>query len=207
MASSVIHLAVAKEINKKLLYEERSFLLGSIVPDIWKTMNVKKKQTHFLDTEENPVPNIDSFLKKYKEDLNDPFVAGYFVHLYTDYLWFKYFITEIIGDKKILLLSGDMIDRNINYGEIIYSDYDSITLGIIDKFELDLDLLSNEHLFDNLNIKEINNNKIKEFLDMVSLHIINTKEKEQIIFNNSNIETFIKRCDEIITEMLINKRY
>ena len=31
-------------------------------------------------------------INKYKNHLNDDFVMGYFIHLYTDYLWFKYFI-------------------------------------------------------------------------------------------------------------------
>lgn len=27
--------------------------------------------------------------------MNFDFVLGYYIHLYTDYLWFKYFMTEI----------------------------------------------------------------------------------------------------------------
>jgi hypothetical protein len=36
MASSIIHIAVAHEINKKLQFEEDKLLIGSIAPDIAK---------------------------------------------------------------------------------------------------------------------------------------------------------------------------
>ena len=102
MASSVIHMAVASEINKVLNRDYNILMIGSIAPDISKHVGLTKQQTHFLT--DNPVydiPDIDKFLSLYKDDLLDDFVMGYFIHLYTDYLWFKYFIPEIYEDESV----------------------------------------------------------------------------------------------------------
>ena len=85
MASAVIHLCVAKEVNKYLKMDENMILLGSIAPDISKQIGETKEISHFLDhTNEDDIPNIDRFLSKYKSELNKPFEVGYFIHLLTD---------------------------------------------------------------------------------------------------------------------------
>ena len=99
MASSVIHMCVASEVNKYLKKDNKGILIGSIAPDISKHINQSKQSSHFLDDVSNDIPNIDKFLNKYKSYLNDVFVMVYYIHLYTDYLWFKYFIPNFIkGD-------------------------------------------------------------------------------------------------------------
>ena len=66
MASAVIHLCVAKEVNKYLNMDEKYILLGSIAPDIAKQVGQTKEISHFLDhTNEDDIPNIDKFLAKY----------------------------------------------------------------------------------------------------------------------------------------------
>ena len=49
MASAVIHLCVAKEVNKYLKMDENMLLLGSIAPDLAKQINQTKEISHFLD--------------------------------------------------------------------------------------------------------------------------------------------------------------
>lgn len=93
MASAVIHLAVANEINKKLNRDKSQLLIGAIAPDISKFIGEDKTKSHFLKELDSNIPDIESFLNKYKNNLTDDFVMGYFIHLYTDYLWFKYFVT------------------------------------------------------------------------------------------------------------------
>ena len=65
MASAVIHLAVANEINKKLNKDKSKILIGSIAPDIAKLIGEKKYKSHFITTNDD-IPNIDLFLDKYK---------------------------------------------------------------------------------------------------------------------------------------------
>ena len=66
MASSVIHMAVANEINKVIKKDNHKLLIGSIAPDISKHLGETKVKSHFLDSEDTAIPNIDNFLNKYK---------------------------------------------------------------------------------------------------------------------------------------------
>ena len=49
MASAVIHLCIAKEVNKYLNMNLNELLLGSIAPDISKLIGESKEKSHFLD--------------------------------------------------------------------------------------------------------------------------------------------------------------
>ena len=44
MASSIIHICVAKEVNKYLKRNEKEILIGSIAPDISKQIGRTKKK-------------------------------------------------------------------------------------------------------------------------------------------------------------------
>ena len=48
MASAIIHICVANEINKKIKKDKSKLLIGSIAPDISKQVNETKKHSHFL---------------------------------------------------------------------------------------------------------------------------------------------------------------
>ena len=113
MASAIIHIAVAKEINKELHMNEKELFLGTIAPDISKQIGEKKTKSHFLTNKDNDYPNLDDFLDKYQNNLTNPFIMGYYIHLFTDYLWFKYFMPEISNSNDyIKLLSGDTLNCN-----------------------------------------------------------------------------------------------
>ena len=101
MASSIIHIAVAKEINKVLNRKESNLLIGTIAPDISKLLGENKVKSHFLGSEETDIPDMYKFLSKYKTYLDDDFVMGYYIHLFTDFLWFKYFITDFWDEDSI----------------------------------------------------------------------------------------------------------
>ena len=86
MASSVIHMAVATEINKVIKRNNDMLLIGSIAPDISKLIGEDKTRSHFLIQGSDCIPDLNKFLNKYNYFLNDDFILGYYVHLYTDYL-------------------------------------------------------------------------------------------------------------------------
>ena len=68
MASSVIHMCVAKKINETLkIKDENMLLLGSIAPDISKHLGESKTRSHFFDDNENV--DMNRFLEKYKNKL------------------------------------------------------------------------------------------------------------------------------------------
>ena len=199
MASSMIHIAVANEVNKKLNRNKRELLIGSIAPDISKLLNQSKLKSHFLDDIEADIPNIDKFLIKYKNNLNDDFVMGYYIHLYTDYLWRKYFFPEIYDNNTLTKLNGEKFvctDKEMQY--YIYNDYTNLNIKLIDKFDLDLAIFYEEIPTLNDIIKEIPMDKINLIIEKAGIIIANTKENKEYTFNVDNIEKFINTSTDLI---------
>ena len=198
MASTVIHMAIASEVNKTLKRNESEFLIGSIAPDISKLLGKNKVESHFLENETNDVPDIDRFIIKYKEYLDDDFVLGYFVHLYTDYLWFKYFVPEFYENDYITKLDGTKVKcTGKMFNQYIYNDYTNLNIQLINKYNMDLSIFYNDPpKFRNI-IKEIPMDRIKLIIDKASIIIKNSKVSKDLIINIENIENFIELCIEL----------
>ena len=89
-----IHIEISKRLRKKLNYNDEDyelFLFGSIAPDInngYLVKDVSKvidhKITHFS---EKNIYSYKNFLEKYKDQIKDPFVFGYFTHLVSDFVF------------------------------------------------------------------------------------------------------------------------
>ena len=92
MASAIIHISVANEINKKLKMNNDLLLIGSIAPDLAKLIGQTKDKGHFLFGDKG-TPHMDKFLLKYRID--NPFNMGYYIHLYTDLYWFRDLLPKI----------------------------------------------------------------------------------------------------------------
>ena len=141
MASSVIHMCIANEVNKYLKKDFKGILIDSIAPDISKHINQTKKQSHFLDDATNNIPNINKFLNKYKPYLNDSFVMGYYIHLYTDYLWFKYFLPNFIKKDFVYTLDNKKVSLSEEVKlEYIYNDYTNLNIRLLDEYEMNLSI-------------------------------------------------------------------
>ena len=203
MASAIIHMVVANEINKKINRDSDKLLIGSIAPDISKFLGQTKIKSHFLSDENNDIPNIKAFLKKYINNLDDDFVLGYFIHLYTDYFWFKYFIPEIYRKNFITKLDGTVVKCSGNMQEMyIYNDYTNLNTKLLDSYNLKLDIFNNSTpVFANI-IDEIPVEKIDIIINQVLLIIENSKTNKDLVFNFENIENFIKMTVELILSKL-----
>ena len=202
MASSMIHIAVANEVNKKLNRDRSKLLIGSIAPDIGKLVGLEKIVTHFGDNNDN-IPNLDKFLDKYKDNLNDDFVLGYYIHLITDYLWFKYFVTEIDSDGLITKLDGTKVKCVDNMLYIyMYNDYTNLNIKLIEEYDLDLKIFYDEiPELENI-IKEIPMDKISVIVDKAGEIIENSKKRKEYLFNIDNIKTFVTTSTDLILSNL-----
>lgn len=202
MASSVIHMCIAKEINKTLKIKDLNMLLlGSIALDISKHIGQSKDKSHFLI---NSIDiNIDSFLKKYRKQLSNPFIMGYFIHLYTDLLWNKYFISEIVDNNTIHLLNGKIIENNpVLYENLIYNDYTNLNIQLLDEYNLDLSLFYNEAAIPKVEMTEIPIDKLQVLINYTGIIIENTKKNKDYIFNLEQIKVFIKTSVLIILSII-----
>lgn len=198
MASAVIHLCIAKEINKYLHFDENMILLGSIAPDIAKQIGQTKEISHFLDhTTDDDIPNIDRFLAKYRTELSKPFEMGYFIHLLTDKYWFRDYIHKYIARYS----------NNNNFKEkltatalrkIIYNDYTNINITLIDNHTLPLDIFYNKLQMPESKITEIPVDKLDILIEKMGLIIENSKEEKSFVFDIADIEIFIENTVKYI---------
>ncbi len=205
MASSVIHLCVAKKINETLKLDERQFYLGSIAPDISKFIGEAREKTHFITKANSDVPEINLFLVKYRDYLDDPFVMGYFVHLYTDKLWFSEFIPNKFEDTKIRLLDGTLLEVDEKqWTEIMYSDYTNLATKLFDYYSPDLSLFYEDFIEPNDIIEELQVDKLPIFLEKSGKFIMESKEEKTYLFDIDNIIDFVDECNDKILEFLKN---
>lgn len=203
MASSVIHMAVATEINKVIKRNNDMLLIGSIAPDISKHLGQSKLESHFQDNKDDNIPNIDRFLSKYKDYLNDDFVMGYFIHLYTDYLWFKYFIPDISNKNCITKLDGTVVKCTGNMMQLyIYNDFTNLNAQLLDYYNMDLSIYYNELPEIKNIIQEIPMDKLQIIIDQASIIIEDTKKRKEYIFNLEHVNNFIKMSVELTLSKL-----
>ncbi len=198
MPSTIIHMAVAKEINSKLKRDNSKFMLGAIAPDLSKEVGLDRNVSHFIDNEDG-IPNLNLFLNKYKNFLDDDFVLGYYVHLFTDYLWFKYFLTEIRNKNIITKLDGSMIKYTGRMSLIyIYNDYTDLNMKVIDEYGLDLKIYYNKIPKMNNIITEIPMDKLNVLLNKTEKIIENSKSHKNMVFNMEHIRQFIKTTIDLL---------
>ncbi|MCX8074704.1 MAG: hypothetical protein N2749_03855 [Clostridia bacterium] len=230
MASYDIHIAVAKrflEINDEIRYDENSklhFFLGTIAPDLIASKYISRDECHFDRRENRSYVNIDLdyFVDKYSKLFNIPFVLGYYIHLYTDQVFYnEYMNTRIklieknvnVFNYKYLIVDSNKI---ITLAEIcstdgIYSDYDMLNDFICKKFSLNFeqlkinfkeiiksDISEAKLIFEN---NELNYNEIIKKLDITNVVNYN-KDAEIKILSEDSISEFIENTAQKLNELL-----
>lgn len=205
MASSLIHVAICNELNKKLKRDTKKILIGTVAPDISKLIGETKKHTHFLISDDENIPDLDKFLSKYKDNLDDDFVLGYYIHLFTDYLWFKYFMSEIYDKDKRLVTKLDGTEVEC-YGQMlvlyIYNDYTNLNYSLTKKYNLDMSFLYEEiPIFDDI-IEEAHMDKLNIVIDKFREIYENSKIHKDMIFNMDNVNKFIDLSIKLISTNL-----
>lgn len=197
MASSVIHMAVANEVNKVLKRDNSKLLIGSIAPDISKQIGQDRNISHFIFKE--GLIDLDKFLDKYKNNLDDDFVLGYYIHLLTDYFWFKYFMPEITNYSIIKTLDGK--ELKLSKEEIcqyIYNDYTNINIKVINEYNMDLKIFFNELPEIKNIIEEIPMEKLQVIVDKAGIIIMNSTNGKNYTFDIKNVKQFINFTKNLI---------
>lgn len=203
MASSVIHICVAKKINETLKVNEKQLYLGSIAPDISKFIGEPREKTHFITELNSYSPNVSLFLEKYKSYLDDPFVLGYFVHLYTDEIWFNEFIPNRFQDTKIKLLDGTLLEvTEEQWTNLMYSDYNNVASQLFDYYQPNLSIFYDAFERPNDIIEELAIDKLPIFMEKAGEFIMASKEGKTYIFDIENIINFVEECNDKILKFL-----
>lgn len=204
MASAIIHICVAKKLEKYLkIKNTKDYYLGSIAPDIAKQIGMSKKQSHFLYNKKEQVPNIEMFIEKYPNYKSNDFDLGYFIHLYTDKLWFDGFIDELTYNSSIRLLDGTIINLDKEkIDSFIYQDYTNLNIKLIDEYNLDLSMFYEDFNIPDSNIEEIPLDKLNILIDKMGIIIANSKEEKAYMFDIVSITNFIEKSKSEILKYL-----
>lgn len=207
MASAIIHLAIAKELENKLEIDDiKDYYLGSIAPDIAKQIGMPKGISHFSNISRNDIPNIDLFVKRYPTFKYNSFNLGYFIHLFTDKIWYEEIMIKIISENSIKLLDGTILNiNNEEKTELIYSDYTNLNSELIDEYNLDLSLFYEEFKIPDTYLNEIPIEKLDILINKMSIIIENSKKEKAYTFDIYLVKNFIEDCTNRILEEL--KKY
>lgn len=206
MASAVIHLAVAKELLPYLeVANVNEYYLGSIAPDIAKLVGETKQKSHFLYNEREDVPNIKMFTNKYKDFKKNSFDLGYYIHLFTDKIWFDKFLRKLVQNSSVKLLDGTIIEcSKEQFVNLIYSDYTNLNIELIDEYNIDLSLFYEEFQIPNTKIEEIPKDKLYILINEMGIIIENFRQEKEYILDIFLIESFISEVKERILSELKN---
>lgn len=201
MASAIIHLVIAKELESKLDIEnKKDYYLGSIAPDISKQIGQDRNISHFSKNMRNGIPNINLFVKRYPTFKYNSFNLGYFIHLYTDKLWLENLLTKLTNENSIKLLDGTILNTTSQeVQELIYSDYTNLNIQLIEDYNLDLSLFYEDFQKPNTPLNEIPIDKLDILINKMGIIIENSKKEKTFLLD---IYTVKKHIDECINEIL-----
>lgn len=204
MASAIIHLAVAKTLEQYLNIENpRDYYLGSIAPDISKQIGENKQESHFLINARDDIPNIELFINKYPNFKDNSFNLGYFIHLYTDKVWFSRFISQICAGNYIKLLDGTVINTTPEeMQKIVYQDYTNLNVKLLDEYKMDLSLFYEDFIKPDTELDEIPTDKLNILIDKMGLIIENSKEEKPYTFDTFLVLDFIDKVSQEILNIL-----
>lgn len=208
MASAIIHLAVAKELEKRLkkIPNHYDYYLGSIAPDLAKQIGISREESHFVKNGyKEDVPNLQLFQLKYPNFKNNAYDLGYYTHLYTDKEWFDGFLDNITYDNSIRLLDGTiMASTKEEIKQLIYSDYTNLNVRIIEEYDLDLSLFYEDFKEPKTTITEIPTDKLDILINKMGIIIENSKEEKTYLLDITQIKNFINETvDKIEKELEI----
>ena len=206
MASAVIHLAIAKELEKYLqVNNKKDYYLGSIAPNISKQIGEDRDISHFIINTKKDIPNITIFVNRYPNFKLNSFNLGYFIHLYTDKLWFQDFLPNIVNNDSLKLLNGTTIRTTEDeIQSMIYSDYTNINIALIENHNMDLSMFYEEFILPKTTLTEIPTEKLDILIDKMGIIIENSKEKKAYTFDINKVEEFINYAVENILLELKN---
>lgn len=204
MASTIIHMAVAKKVNEYLHFSEQDYFIGSIAPDLAKYIGESRSCSHFLDDSLKCTPNILRYVEKYHNYMDKPFEVGYFVHLYTDKIWYGDFLNKFsFKNEQVETLDGQI--KKVDPTEIkkmVYSDYMAINMYLVKKYDLDLSIFYNEVMIPNSSIEELDISNINLLLNAMGTILLEDCKKEKYLFNEDMVNKFIEDTSSEIIRFL-----
>lgn len=213
MGSIVMHLCISEKIRKKYNYSDM-FLVGSLLPDIYKRTVMTRDESHYIkkiinDGQQIKVPNLEKFMEANKDKKQEEVVLGYLAHLVEDYIWFKDF-----SAKKVRLIKEDEDDEDkdlytyrkedfkITHPESemkieVYNDYSALNDIGLKLIPIDLAKVREtcNHFFDNE----------EKYMQVISEDIKNFKPvpgRENFFYSEEDLKEYVNQSEKKVEEYL-----
>lgn len=164
MSSFKMHVAISEKVRRKLNYSNL-FILGSVLPDIFKSIikeETERTSSHF---EVNKVIDLEKYISA-QDDLTNELILGYYAHLIEDKIWMESYI-----NKKYIKLKEYSDEK-------LYNDYAFIDNIMYKKLN-----------FNTQGIRKILLESI-DATDVKAINLMNCKSEELI--NNKSVKEKIK---------------
>ncbi len=221
MPGYILHLAAAKiatETCAKLKGFEEAFLLGSLMPDTVK----EKSGSHFR----NPIyhgnmieyPDMELFLQKYENLLQDKSCLGYCFHLFTDYKYFHVYLPSIIelrdaegkpAEKRCDVVwvyhkrRKEQIPRDLFFSDAyLYGDYTKLNRFLVERYQLPISLPVS---VENPGIDEVDYENVKEVFGQLQgyMELSESQVQDLKVLELEDLITFLEHTvEEFIKEYL-----
>lgn len=215
MPSWPIHIALAHKLNKQLKLND-DFILGNIMPDVLDGYVIKpsnkteKKQSHYYS---NKKINPENFVKENKNELHNPIILGYLIHLLTDKFYneetAKHFINEN-NNLYVVLNDNTKAPKNLETFGMKHQDLDKYGKMLAQNNLLGNKIILNNNTFNNIkHLKQFNyntsdiENTIKIINDWI-YNKINITNKEYKLYSQKELDEIYENCYQYILNYLKN---
>lgn len=192
MASRIIHIAIANELEKILPVKDKNrFLIGHLLPDAVLSANKREVNTHFVDIYDNgSKKHFDSysFFDRYaKEILSDALYLGYYFHLIQDGIF-----------RSVLYYDINLISLRSVPGFIdeLYNDYRILNGRAIKKYGLEYNFFEPEN-FKQEKINEIFPFEVTDFIKDIYNDFNTETDEEPKYFKVEQAIKFINECIKV----------
>lgn len=215
MPSWPIHIALAHKLNKQLKLND-DFILGNIMPDILDGYVIKpsnkteKKQSHYYS---NKKINPENFVKENKNELHNPIILGYLIHLLTDKFYneetAKHFIKEN-NNLYVVLNDNTKAPKNLETFAMKHQDLDKYGQMLAQNNQLGNKITLNNNTFNNIkHLKQFNynTNDIESTIKIINDWIynkINITNKEYKLYSQKELDEIYENCYQYILKYLKN---
>ena len=202
-----IHLGVCNEVNNIFNYDKELLYFGCLLPDL-----IDRDTSHYY---KDHIISFDDFFNDYKDNISNPLILGYYIHLLTDYYYNNFvYKNSWIKDKDNNIIGIKLVDGNYIYNNdpifrrnFKQNDFKNFGCYLVNNTLLELPNDYNKiyNNMKNLNIK-MNRNSIKDrinYLQSDDFYKYNSFNGYKL-FNKDTYEIIYRDCIQFIIDKINN---
>lgn len=190
MASTLMHLAIAKRIeSKKHIVDKSRYRIGQILPDVNASSSNNHNDSHYKVTICDGMKKMFDFSEFYhtckEKILSDDIYLGYYLHLVQDAFYRKFLYID----------SGYQVTSKKDV-EVLHNDYRILNSYLVSNYEIGDNLRTPESLPEEL-ISEKNRPDLQEFLQEIAIQRTIKQEGKLFFFTETMADEYIAKATEL----------